>query len=121
VPGSIHDYQLFKKTRIGERLPRDYPDLILFIPKKANRWHKLSKEDKDFNQTLNEIRVKIEHSVLKCKRFKILSQKYRHSLKDYYKRFQIIASLVNFKLKENIKQLEQLISIRISQPSLVRV
>lgn len=115
-PGSIHDYQIFKKTKIGEKLPRDkpiyldkgyqgakkdYPSLNLSIPKKANRWHKLTKKDKMANQILNKIRVKVEHSILKCKRFKILAQTYRHSLKDYHLRFQIIAGIINFQLHNN--------------------
>ncbi|MFQ6120592.1 MAG: transposase family protein [Methanosarcinales archaeon] len=114
VPGSIHDYKLFKMTKTGERLPRDkpcyldkgyqgaqkdYPDLRLFIPKKANRWHKLTKKDKEFNKVLHQIRVKVEHSILKCKRFKILSQIYRHSLRDYSQRFQVIAGIINFQLR----------------------
>ena len=112
-PGSIHDYQIFKKTKIGEKLPRDkpiyldkgyqgaqkdYPNLKLFIPKKANRWHKLTKKEKIANQILNKIRVKVEHSILRCKRFKILSQIYRHSLQDYHQRFQTIAGIINFQL-----------------------
>ncbi|MDI6883253.1 MAG: transposase family protein, partial [Patescibacteria group bacterium] len=78
--------------------------LKLFIPKKGNRWHKLTEEDKAQNRILNRIRVKIEHSILKCKRFKILAQTYRHSLKDYHQRFQIIAGIINFQLpnKENL-------------------
>jgi len=118
VPGSIHDYKLFKMNKTGERLPRDnpvyldkgyqgakkdYPNLKLFIPKKGNRWHKLTLKDKIFNKKLSKIRIKIEHSILKCKRFKILAQKYRHSLKDYHQRFKIIAGIINFQLhnKEN--------------------
>ena len=118
-PGSIHDYQVFKITKAGERLPRDkpiyldrgyqgakkdYPSLNLSIPKKANRWHKLTKKDKAQNKILNKIRVKIEHSILKCKRFKILSQTYRHPLKTYHQRFQVIAGIINFQLhnKENL-------------------
>ena len=124
VPGSIHDYQLFKITKAGERLPRDkpchldkgyqgakkdYPDLNLFIPQKANRWHKLTKKDKVQNKALNRIRVKVEHSILKCKRFKILKQTYRHPLKDYSQRFQVIAGVINFQLRNK----ENLISIPI--------
>jgi hypothetical protein len=112
-PGSFHDYKIFKKTKTGEKLPRDkpcyldkgyqgakkdYPSLRFFIPKKANRWYKLTKKDKVQNKVLNKIRVKIEHSILKCKRFKILSQKCRHPLKDYHQRFQIIAGIINFQL-----------------------
>ncbi len=118
-PGSWHDYKIFKKTKIGEKLPRDkpcyldkgyqgaqkdYPNLNLFIPQKANRWHKLTEKDKLQNKLLNKIRVKVEHSILKCKRFKILKDIYRHSLKDYHQRFQIIAGIINFQLhnKENL-------------------
>jgi hypothetical protein len=118
-PGSWHDYKLFKKTKTGEKLPRDkpcyldkgyqgakkdYPNLKLFIPKKANRWHKLTGKDRFQNKLLNKIRIKVEHSILKCKKFKILSQIYRHPLKDYHKRFQIIAGIINFQLrnKENL-------------------
>ena len=118
-PGSIHDYQVFKITKAGERLPRDkpiyldkgyqgakkdYPSLNLSIPKKANRWHKLTKKEKAQNKILNKIRVKVEHSVLKCKGFKILKQIYRHPLKSYHQRFQIIAGIINFQLrnKENL-------------------
>jgi hypothetical protein len=118
-PGSWHDYKCFKKTEIGEKLPRDkpchldkgyqgakkdYPSLNLFIPKKANRWSKLSGKDRFQNKLLNKIRVKVEHSILKCKRFKILSQIYRHPLKDYYQRLQIIAGVTNFQRrnKENL-------------------
>ncbi len=119
APGSIHDYTLFKMTKTGERLPRDnpcyldkgyqgakkdYPDLKLFIPKKGNRWYKVSEKDKLQNKLFNKIRIKVEHAILKCKRFKILKQIYRHSLKDYYPRFQIIAGVINFQLrnKENL-------------------
>lgn len=121
-PGSIHDYHIFKMTKAGQRLPRDkpcyldkgyqgaqkdYPDLKLCIPKKANRWHKLSPADKIFNQGLAQIRIKVEHAIFKCKRFKILAQTHRHSLKDYYQRFRIIAGIINFQLynKENLAPL----------------
>jgi len=119
-PGSWHDYKVFQVTKIGERLARDkpcyldkgyqgaqkdYPHLRLFIPKKANRWQKLTKKDKLQNRLLNKIRVKVEHAILKCKRFKILSQTYRHSLNNYGSRFKIIAGLVNFKGQELVKQL----------------
>lgn len=113
VAGSIHDYKLFQQTKLSKRLPdkipihldkgyegikKDFPRLNIFIPKKANRWHKLIRKDKVLNKKLNKIRVKIEHAINKCKKFKILDQTYRHSLKDYNKRFEAIAGLINFKL-----------------------
>jgi len=81
VAGSIHDYKLFKRSGLGKRLPqdipkyfdrgyegvkRDYPHLNnLFLPQKANRWHKLTKADKIYNKKLNKIRVKVEHAINK--------------------------------------------------------
>jgi hypothetical protein len=74
------------------------------MSQKANRWYKISQKDKLQNKILNKIRVRVEHSILKSKRFKILSQTYRHPLKDYHQRFQIIAGIINFQLrnKENL-------------------
>lgn len=115
VPGSIHDYNLFKRSRIGERLPRDipfyldkgyqgakkdYPHLNLFIPQKSNRWHKISQKDKLFNKFLASIRVKVEHTICRCKKFKILSEIYRHHFKNYNLRFKIVAGLVNLRIQE---------------------
>ena len=50
------------------------------------------------------IRIKVEHFILKCKGFKILKQIYRHPLKSYHQRFQVIAGIINFQLgnKENL-------------------
>lgn len=137
VPGSIHDYKLFKESDLGERLPpdipsywdkgyqgfqKDYPNLKVFLPKKANRWHKLNETERTNNQNLNKVRVKVEHAILKCKRFKILSQIYRHSLKDYQKRFKVVASLINFKIQENIKPAQQISLLsRIKQPDFAMV
>jgi len=118
---------LFKLTKSGERLPRDkpiyldkgyqgakkdYPNLKLFIPKKANRWKELFPKDRLQKKILNKIRIKVEHSFLKCKRFKILSQTYRHPLKDYYLRFQIIAGIINFQLPNKEKLIPIAISLR---------
>lgn len=113
VAGRIHDYKLWQKSKVFLKLPansilhldrgytgikKDFPQLNVCIPKQANRWHKLTKSDKIQNHFLNQIRVKVEHSINKCKQFKTLSQIYRHSLKDYHCRFKNIAGLINFKL-----------------------
>lgn len=136
-PGSWHDYQYFKLTNAAEKLPKDipcyfdrgyqgakkdYPLHKFHLPKKANRWRKLTEKDKENNHGFGKIRIKVEHAILKCKRFKILSQIYRHSLKDYHKRFKIIAGLVNFKIKENIEQLNKLpLIIKNEQPILINI
>lgn len=124
VPGSVHDYTLLKKTNLPYHLPdhsklyldkgydgakKDFSNyaVTIIIPKKANRWHKLSKRDRFENRKIGKNRIPIEHGILKCKRFNLLRQIYRHSLKNYGLRFKNIAGLVNFKVQNSIKQLEQ--------------
>jgi len=58
-----------------------------------------------YDACIGIIKIPIQkHSILKCKRFKVLTQTYRHPLKDYHQRFQIIAGIINFQLhnKENL-------------------
>lgn len=124
IPGSVHDYTIFKETKLPKKLPdgsrlyldkgydgakKDFSEcnIEIIIPKKANRWHKLSKKDILENREIGRNRIPVEHSILKCKRFKLLHQIYRHSLRDYGLRFKNIAGLVNFKIQNSIKQLEQ--------------
>lgn len=111
VSGHTHDYELFKKTNQPPSLSilyldkgyqgiqKDYPQLTTVLPIKGNRWHPLSIKDRRINIKRNRIRVKVEHSINRCKRFKLLSFTYRqHSIETYNARFKIIAGLVNLSL-----------------------
>jgi len=131
-PGSVHDYTIFRETNLPKKIPigsklyldkgydgakKDFPSNNIVIPKKANRWHKLSKKDRLENREIGRKRIKVEHAILKCKRFRVLSQIYRHPLKTYGRKFKIIAGLVNFKGQKIITQLRQsLLTENISQP-----
>lgn len=136
-PGRVHDYTIFKQTRLPDKIPdgaplyldkgydgakKDFPQCNIIIPKKSNRWHKLSKKDRLENRKIGRKRIKVEHAILKCKRFKVLGQIYRHSLKTYGQKFKIIAGLVNFKGQKVITQLKQsLPSENIRQPILAGI
>jgi hypothetical protein len=121
-PGRVHDYTIFKKTRLPDKIPdgaplyldkgydgakKEFPACKIIIPKKANRWHKLSKKDRFENRKIGRKRIKVEHAILKCKRFKVLAHIYRHSLKTYSQKFKIIAGLVNLKGQKTITQFRQ--------------
>lgn len=136
-PGSVHDYAIFKETHLPDKIPpdsklyldkgydgakKDFPKCKIIIPKKANRWHKLSKKDRLENRKIGRKRIKVEHAILKCKRFRVLSQIYRHPLETYGQKFKIIAGLINFKGQKIIKQMEQsLLTENINQPILATI
>lgn len=134
-PGRVHDYTIFKERKLPDKIPpgaplyldkgydgakKEFPNCNIIIPKKANRWHKLSKKDRLENRKIGRKRIKIEHAILKCKRFKVLAHIYRHPLESYGQKFKIIAGLVNFKGQNLVTQLKQSIIVKnISQPILV--
>ncbi|MDP1994116.1 MAG: transposase family protein [Ignavibacteria bacterium] len=97
ITGSEHDYGIFKKYMTPDKIPKkskvrvdigyqgikkDYPDIDVCLPKKASNSHKLTKKEKKENKKLAKKRIYVEHVIGSLKRFKILSQKYRHYLKS---------------------------------------
>ena len=62
------------------------------------------KREKYYSGKKKRDTIKTQIFVLKCKGFKILKQIYRHPLKSYHQRFQVIAGIINFQLrnKENL-------------------
>ncbi|MBU1599149.1 transposase [bacterium] len=111
-PGSFHDYTIFKKYKTPDKIPKrskirvdkgyqgiekDYPEIEVYLPKKATRGHKLTKKEKKENKNLAKKRIYVEHVIGSLKRFKILSQKYRHDLKKYNSVIKNIAALQNMK------------------------
>jgi len=131
-PGSVHDYKVFQKILKGkvwlkdkpsywdkgyQGINKDFPKILAIIPKKSSRWHKLSQRDKLFNQQVGEIRIKVEHSICKCKQFKLLSQIYRHSFKDYHQRFKNIACLINFRIERAVIKQQEMFLYALGKPA----
>lgn len=115
-PGRIHDYKQFKNTDIPEWLEanpqiagyfdsgyqgvaKDYPDARICIPFKRSRSKKeLTRSEKIWNTRQRRIRVAIEHSFSRLKKFKILSDPYRNAKERYCATLRSIASLSNFRM-----------------------
>lgn len=111
-PGSFHDKTIFKKEKTQEGIPKGVrlkldkgcrklekeTDLDILLPRKANRWHKLTRKDKIYNKKLARERITIEHVIGGLKFFQILSQRYRHKLENHNRTFKNIAAIWNMKL-----------------------
>ncbi|MCM8774321.1 MAG: hypothetical protein NC820_06270 [Candidatus Omnitrophica bacterium] len=52
-------------------IKEDYPHVRSIKPLKANRWQILSMQEKKYKKEINRIRVNLEHSINRCKRFNL--------------------------------------------------
>jgi hypothetical protein len=82
-----HGYQGFAKTHAGACTPTKKP-----------RKQSLPKPEKQHNQALARLRVKIEHAIRRFKIFRIFSGRYRNRRKRFGLRINLIAGLLNYEL-----------------------
>ena len=106
--GRVHDFTLFKQSRI-----RLHPDTEILadlgylgmkkihrnsrIPYVGYKKRPLTKEKKQFNNQLSRRRIRIENVIRECKIFRIVKQTYRGKHKNYGLAWNVVAQLVNFK------------------------
>ncbi len=69
------------------------------LPKKRSKKNPLTKEDKKNNQRISSERVTNENVIGTLKRFKIIADRYRNRRKRFSLRFNLIAGLYNWELK----------------------
>ena len=107
--GKIHDFQLFKSSKIhlklGVQLTADsgYQGITKLhvnsvLPKKSSKNHPLSKQDQKQNRSISRKRIAVEHVIALVKRFWILSERYRNRRKRFSLRFSLSAGICNFEL-----------------------
>lgn len=106
-PGSLHDFALYKEEVPIPKGARAYVDggyqgldklhQETELPFKKTKKKALDLEEKDYNQALSRVRVKIENVLAQIKVFKIMADRYRNKRKRYNIKFKIIAGIVNFK------------------------
>lgn len=113
-PGKYHDYDLFKRERTAENIPKtarsyldrgfqgvkkDFPDHHWLTPIKCNRWkNTLTRSEKIFNTKLARKRIKIEHVISRLKKYALLGSIFRNRVTNYRADFRNIAALTNFRL-----------------------
>lgn len=113
-PGRQHDYKLFKASALPKIIPKnsrlfgdsgyqgiqkDFPELHSVIPCKRTRKHQeLTRSEKIRNTKQRKIRVKVEHTLSRLKKYRVLAETYRHSLQNYNQTFRFVANIVNFRM-----------------------
>jgi hypothetical protein len=107
--GKIHDFNIFKKSKI--KMKKDIKCLgdkgyqgIKKIhdnsktPLKKSKKKKLSKEERKWNRQLAKERIIIEHIHRSLNIFRILSSRYRNRKRRLGLRFNLIAGIYNYEL-----------------------
>jgi len=69
------------------------------LPKKKTKGAPLTREDKKKNRKLASERVLNENVISMVKRFKIIADRYRNRRKRFGLRFNLIAGIYNYELK----------------------
>jgi hypothetical protein len=114
-PGRRSDYFRFKQSGIGDILPpgvtpwvdlgfvgieKDFPHLDVAIPHKKPKNGSLTPEQRADNKIISQIRIRIEHTISRLKRFGAVSDIYRNHSGQWADKFILIAAgLSNYHLR----------------------
>ncbi len=110
--GRIHDYEVFKNKHpitplqvenildlgyLGVK--NDFPTVKYVLPLfKKKRKSELSSEEKRHNRKHSKLRIIVEHTVSRIKKFGIMGTKFRNRLGRYDHASDIVSGLVNFRI-----------------------
>ena len=67
---------------------------------------KLSQEEIEYNQKHSKIRIVIEHTICRLKKYKILADVFRNKLRKYKKVSDIVSGLINYRIMNHIIRTE---------------
>jgi hypothetical protein len=109
--GRIHDYEIFKNKHpitplqvenvldLGYMgVKNDFPTVKYVLPFRKKRKSELSDEEKRHNRKHSKIRIIVEHTVSRIKKFGIMGTKFRNKLGRYDHASDIVSGLVNFRI-----------------------
>jgi hypothetical protein len=110
--GRIHDYEIFKNKHPTTPLQvenvfdlgymgvkNDFPTVKSVLPfRKKRKKSELSNEEKRHNRNHFKLRVIVEHTVSRIKKFGIMGTKFRNRLGRYDRTSDIVSGLVNFRI-----------------------
>ena len=110
--GRKHDYEIFKNNHpitpiqvenvfdLGYMgVKNDFPTVKSVLPFRKNRKKgELSDEEKKYNRKHSKLRVIVEHTVSRIKKYGIMGTKFRNRLGRYDRTSDIVSGLVNFRI-----------------------
>jgi len=84
----------------------DFPTVKSVLPfRKSRKKCELSNEEKKYNRKHSKLRVIVEHTVSRIKKFGIMGTKFRNKLGRYDRASDIVSGLINFRIMQNNRTL----------------
>src|SRR4030066_2417008 len=89
----------------------DYPELGCEVPfkrrspgrgKRGVKAKELTPDQKSFNKRLSKDRVVVEHTFSRLKKFRLMAEEFRNSLKHYDTMTDIVCGIVTFRIEGTI-------------------
>ena len=110
--GKRHDYNIYKENHpavipkqvvtvvdLGYYgMEKDFPEQLSALPFKKKRNQPLSQEEKDYNIIHSKIRIVVEHTISRLKKYRIMSDIFRNNLRKYDQVSDIVTGLINSKI-----------------------
>ncbi|HXT85345.1 MAG TPA: transposase family protein [Verrucomicrobiae bacterium] len=108
--GKRHDYNIYKENHptvipkqvvnvvdLGyHEMEKDLPEQLSVLPFKKKINLPLSQEEKDYNIIHSKMRIVVEHTISRLKKYRILAEIFRNKLRKYDKVSDIVTGLVNY-------------------------
>src|SRR3954451_14066687 len=114
--GRRHDYDIYKKNHpitpkevvnvfdlgyLG--VEKDFSNQLSLLPNRKKRSMKRSQEELEYNKSHSKIRIVIEHTICRLKKYNILADVFRNKLcRKYNKVSYIVSGLVNYRIMNQI-------------------
>lgn len=109
--GKTHDFKLWQKSEVHcsqaircladkgyQGLAKQHHNSI--TPKRKPPRQSLSKLDKEVNRALARLRIGVEHGILRLKRFRVFSDRYRNRRRRFGLRLHLLAGIINHELAQ---------------------
>ena len=110
--GRQHDYTVYKDEQpqtpsqvenvLDLGCEKDFPTVKYSLPIKKKRYMDLTEEQIEYNKNHSKMRVIIEHTICRIKKFCIMGTKYRNRLKRYDHISDIVSGLVNYRIMNSV-------------------
>jgi hypothetical protein len=110
--GKKHDYDVYKHSHpvtpsqvesvvvdlgyLG--IQKDFPTVKSVLPYRKKRKSELSMEERRYNKKHAKLRIVVEHTICRIKKFGIIGSKFRNRLRRYDVISNIVSGLINFRI-----------------------
>lgn len=117
TPGSVHDLEHLRQSGVSTAIPPDIgvlgdagyqglskvlPEHSVATPHKAKRNHPLTQAEKDINREFSSTRIIVENTLGELKHFRVLADRFRHTIERYDTAFRAVIALVNPRIQKRV-------------------